>query len=829
MFNGILFSIIETSLIISVIYLLLFFLKPLISQKLVVKWYYWVYLIMFVRLLIPINITIPQAPVQIELPERMITATPSGFDFKGSIIIQPEQTSPVITAPIPDTSVNVLDTKPSVIQNEPTSVSVYDIIAIIYGSGILFFIGYQAICYFILKHRLKVSSVLCEEDDLSARLAAVKSEMGINNNISVYLCSVIKSPMIAGLKEPVLLLPVKDYNNEELSFIFRHELIHLKRGDLWYKLLMLVANALHWVNPVVYLMRSECSKILEITCDGEVVKDRDLAFKKRYCNVIADSVEIEKKEQKVYLSTSFNGDKKTLKQRFAFVFDMKKRRNGIVSIIALLFLTLTIGMLFACGIKEEDPVDSIEPVDVLKNIEPKVEAAEVIEPAKPTKEEEIETLLNKYFQLEADFRTKGVKMTDADFIELNAYMYLHSLAVEEMTTPALFGKPTSCSYEFTVSKIEETKEGYTVTTKACMLPVNSDGVLYDDFTGGTFIFKLKYIENELKIVEIITYESAYRTKNIYKLGNVAYEDLTLEMIKTGNFSIDYSHSYPKTELSIIEKETQYQTVLANNDEYINYIKLCKPETVNYYKELLAMTKKGDNVYLLARISSPPEIYDYKLYLFKIFIKDGYVAGEVLDRIGLDWGFSAEAPENPVIYYMEPTITKDDENTIIFGRQPWQTIGKGAGTYTLTYAKGKTEQYGIDDGGGFIGFYEPAMQLEKLTYSGNDGYICEYHIENDIVLPKLDFTIVGTSVIVYNKKVYICEINSDWAKGYTFVKGEFIGNIESYDVFYGTGLSAAYVPIGTPIYTLNENKDIILAETSNGLLPYKLWKEDVKLY
>ena len=41
------------------------------------------------------------------------------------------------------------------------------------------------------------------------------------------------------------LLPKEQYSSEDLFFILKHELVHLKRGDVYLKLLFVTANAVH--------------------------------------------------------------------------------------------------------------------------------------------------------------------------------------------------------------------------------------------------------------------------------------------------------------------------------------------------------------------------------------------------------------------------------------------------------------------------------------------------------------------------------------------------------------------------------------------------------
>ena len=753
MLTNIFFSIIETSLVVSVIAVLLFILKPIISKKFVVKWYYWAYLILFVRLLLPLSITLPQTSFNIKLPEKIILLEPLDSPVIESEIKKPKQNmtsyiNPIINSTT-NTSVENVDVVSPVITDK--QISIYDIIAVIYGCGILIFLIYQLVCYIYLMRNLKHNSVLCEANDLSEKLQVIKKDMGIKRNISVYICSTAPSPMIAGFFKTVLLLPTKQYDEETFSFIFRHELIHYKRGDLWYKLLMLVANSLHWCNPIIYLLRAQSTKILELTCDNDVVTGKDIIYRKKYCDAIVDSINTVKiKEHEIYLSTSFNDNKKTLKQRFTSVFDITKRRKGIALIIILLILSLCLGLFFACGIDDAKVKNTIKP-DEFDNADgvPRVNNENVL--IDSNVEKDIETLLNNYFQYEADVRTKGVKLSDADFIELNAQMFLHCMAVEYSANPIIWGVPITCSYEYKINDIQENNDIFTVITDAHINPVNSSGVLYDDYANDTFTFIIKYIENELKIINIINHENSYQTWKTSFIRNVAFEDLTLEMLENGNFSKDYTRSYPKLELSIIEKETEYRTAIVNWDEFKEYIKLCVPSFVNYYKEPYAMFKDGNNVYLLARVSSPPIIYDYQLYLFKFYIINNFVSGELIGRIGSYGGFVAEHPEDPTIYDLSPQITHDNGKSIIFGRQPWKTIGYSGGTFVLSYSNDEEEQFEIQDGAGFIHLYDSSVKLDKLNFisrdssiyeinfTNGDGSIYEYYVEKDenpeIINPK----------------------------------------------------------------------------------------------
>lgn len=58
-------------------------------------------------------------------------------------------------------------------------------------------------------------------------------------------------PMAAGLFHPQIYLPDADLTIEEWTWVLKHEQMHLKKGDIWFKLLYLVLEGLFFWNPLM--------------------------------------------------------------------------------------------------------------------------------------------------------------------------------------------------------------------------------------------------------------------------------------------------------------------------------------------------------------------------------------------------------------------------------------------------------------------------------------------------------------------------------------------------------------------------------------------------
>lgn len=99
--------------------------------------------------------------------------------------------------------------------------------------------------------------------------------------LPVYACALVDAPVLAGLLRPRILLP-EGVEEERRAFALAHEAMHARRRDLWRKALLLWVCALHWFNPLVWLLRRAAERDMEIACDAAVLAGRDGEWRRRY-------------------------------------------------------------------------------------------------------------------------------------------------------------------------------------------------------------------------------------------------------------------------------------------------------------------------------------------------------------------------------------------------------------------------------------------------------------------------------------------------------------------------------------------------------------------
>jgi hypothetical protein len=152
--------------------------------------------------------------------------------------------------------------------------------------------------------------------------------------------------MMFGFINSRIVLPASKIAEDEFRFILKHELVHYRRKDLYYKFAVLIATAVHWFNPFVYLMARVISEQCELSCDAEIIRDADADTRLKYSEAIIGAVP-HKSRLKTILSTNFYGGKKGMKKRISSIMDTGSKKTGIAIIFIMLIATLCTGFAFA--------------------------------------------------------------------------------------------------------------------------------------------------------------------------------------------------------------------------------------------------------------------------------------------------------------------------------------------------------------------------------------------------------------------------------------------------------------------------------------------------
>lgn len=332
-------------------------LRPALDRRYHARWRYWTWLILSCALLLGpaaehllSTQTAAAPPLVLEVPQMDVLwqrNTETGPRFQ----VLPTQSHSAPAAPSEPSPAPELKT-------QSLALSLDEVLPAIWLAGAALFLLWRLLGTLLFCHKARRWS---RQPSEQARQIYTEScaALHIKHPPALLISSPVGSPMMTGLLRPRLYLPAEDWAPQELSFILRHELTHFRRHDLWYKLLVLLANAVHWFNPFIYLLSREADVDLELTCDDAVVANTDRETRQAYSETLLASLHRQKGLSRTALSTHFYGGANVMKDRFRNILTQNKRKFGLTAL--LLALLLTGCAAAALGFQQQEPDQPTEP------------------------------------------------------------------------------------------------------------------------------------------------------------------------------------------------------------------------------------------------------------------------------------------------------------------------------------------------------------------------------------------------------------------------------------------------------------------------------------
>ncbi len=152
----------------------------------------------------------------------------------------------------------------------------------------------------------------------------------------------VTAPLTYGLLHPTVLFPDKtDWTDREgLRYVLAHEYVHIRRRDVWWKLLLAVAVCVHWFDPMVWCMYVYANRDLELSCDEAVVRAFGLPARPDYALTLLHA----EAQRQLPLCSGYSGQA-AIKERITAI--MKSRKLTAAAVLAALVLVCTMAAVFA--------------------------------------------------------------------------------------------------------------------------------------------------------------------------------------------------------------------------------------------------------------------------------------------------------------------------------------------------------------------------------------------------------------------------------------------------------------------------------------------------
>lgn len=157
------------------------------------------------------------------------------------------------------------------------------------------------------------------------------------------------SPFLAGLRQPVIVMPDRKFTDQELRCVVGHEVLHYRNHDIFWKIFTEALCTIFWWNPVFLFMKKRLFHMIEIKNDRKLTEAMTVKEKSEYLDCLLGIV-------KDSCGNSFTGtagfsktDKKILRQRVELIVSSGKINRGcqiVTGIVVAVLLFLSTAVVF---------------------------------------------------------------------------------------------------------------------------------------------------------------------------------------------------------------------------------------------------------------------------------------------------------------------------------------------------------------------------------------------------------------------------------------------------------------------------------------------------
>lgn len=331
------------------------------------KWKYFVWMILAIRLVLPVQITLPQPIINIPISQVKVSSAGTQENASNKVELESFPYSSLENETIKQS--NITQSTKSVNNSflyEPLSERIYASLGFLWIFAVLLYFIYQGRKYQLFLRDLNRNSRCIRDAQVLDIYYEVCGGMELKKRPQIFYCGILPSPLCVGFFQQRIYLNVEECRGEQLRYILRHELLHCKRRDTWYKAMLMLAKGIHLFNPFVHWMVRLAEQDMEYSCDSLVLEHCTLAQRQYYGLTILNSIRQGQKANS--FSTAFHGGKEELKQRIDHIFDVSKKKRGTLSLLALVLVVWVGTAIVGCTAKTEGTANNESMADLVSTL-----------------------------------------------------------------------------------------------------------------------------------------------------------------------------------------------------------------------------------------------------------------------------------------------------------------------------------------------------------------------------------------------------------------------------------------------------------------------------
>ena len=321
----------------SIVGLFLLLIKALFHDKLTAKWHYAIWIVLLVRLVVPVQNTIITSPLSllgsVRLNEWMVL-----LKMKAETALQSVLSKPYGTVDYSGDALLAWQ-----------SYSFTDWLFMIYAAGVILLTLYYTVIYFGLRRR--IGRGLPADDALSLMVQDTALRYNVKPCRNIRICAGFDTPFVCGIIKPVLVIPAHLKDNVTDTMIL-HELLHLQYKDIWMNFVIHAVRIVNWCNPVMWFVLNRIQNDSEAFCDQRVLERIEQDQHKAYGHQLLDLAR--SKYPTVVGTTTMANGKRNIKRRLKRMVDFSRVPKGHGAAAFCITLLLTLSCVANASVPEAD-------------------------------------------------------------------------------------------------------------------------------------------------------------------------------------------------------------------------------------------------------------------------------------------------------------------------------------------------------------------------------------------------------------------------------------------------------------------------------------------
>ena len=320
--------------------LFLLLIKALFHDKLTARWHYFIWTVLLVRLLIPVQTSRISSPLSllgsVRFNQWMALLQMQVEQRMHSVFSQPY-------AAIPGTGVSA----EAMMQWQNYSLTDWLFVIYLAVAGLLAL--FYTIIYVQLRHRIRRG--LPADNALKTLVQNTAAQYGVKPCRDIRICAGFDNPFVCGIIRPVLVIPAHLKDSVTDTMIL-HELLHLQYKDIWMNFVIHAVRILNWCNPLMWLILNRIQNDSEAFCDQRVLERIEQEQHKAYGHQLLDLAR--SKYPTVVGTTTMANGKRNIKRRLKRMVDFSRVPKGHGAAAFCITLLLTLSCVANASVPEPD-------------------------------------------------------------------------------------------------------------------------------------------------------------------------------------------------------------------------------------------------------------------------------------------------------------------------------------------------------------------------------------------------------------------------------------------------------------------------------------------